>query len=148
MGRIKKFEYKGKTLEAPNEGSGYKKKSAYSNAYAVKLYNELGGGWKTASLISIAMRISTNRTADLGKWFKEKWVALDNDGDIIGECAQSHSYPEKTREGQDPLKCLPKSKAKKMTKSERAEAARRKSKEEKKQPDKRDKTPTYVRTKK
>jgi len=145
-GRIKTFQYKGKEYAAPNDGEGYKKKSAYSNAYAVKLYNSLGGSWRKASLISIATRVAFNHEADLGKWFKEKWVAIDSDGNMIGECAQSHNYPKKTDKGQDPLKCLPQAKAKKMTKLERAEAAKRKYKKEKSEPDKKDRTPTFAKT--
>jgi len=36
-----------KTYESPNDGKGFKKHpSAYSNGFAVKVYNDLGGGWK------------------------------------------------------------------------------------------------------
>lgn len=146
MGRIKTFEYKNIVHYAPNEGEGYKKKSAYSNAYAVKLYNSLGGKWRKASIYSIATRIAFCHKSDLGKWFKEKWVAIDTEGNIIGECAQSENYPNMTDKGQDPLKCLPQARAKKMTKLERAEAAKRKYKKEKSEPDKKDRTPTFAKT--
>jgi hypothetical protein len=37
-----------KTWDAPNDGAGFKKHpSAYSNGWAVKVYNDLGGDWKS-----------------------------------------------------------------------------------------------------
>ena len=148
LGHIKSFTYNGKKYEAPNDGDGYKKRSAYSTGWAVKLYNSLGGGWKKTSHLIVASRVSASITADLGEWFgKEDWVAIDTDGSIIGPCAQSHRYPKSTNKGQDPHKCLPRAKAKSMTKAERAESARKKRDMEKKHPDHKNKEPAFSRTK-
>lgn len=46
-GEIKSLTIKGKTIEGPNDGSGFDIfPSAYANGWASKVYKELGGGWK------------------------------------------------------------------------------------------------------
>jgi len=119
-------------VDGPNGGKGFKKHpSAYSNGWAVKLYNESGGKWVSSKNASIALRI-----ANLSDWFKkEDWVAIDTHGKIVGPCGQSENRPKETHKGQDPLKCLPRSKAHQMTKAERASASRRKKRYEKEIPD-------------
>ena len=48
-GEISHIIYNKKKIKGPNEGTGFKKHpSAYSNGWAVKLYNDLGGEWKTS----------------------------------------------------------------------------------------------------
>jgi hypothetical protein len=132
-------------IHGPNKGTGFKKHpSAYSNGWAAKLYKRLGGRWKKsrkANFDRIAVRI-----ANLDDWFnREDWVAIDTTGKIVGPCAQSHKRETETREGQDPIKCLPRAKAESMTKSERASAARRKKRLEKERPDR--KKPVHAPTK-
>lgn len=117
--------------DGPNDGIGFKKHpSAYSNGWACKLYKKLGGKWenvKTAHL-KIASKI-----AGLDKWFGN-WVAIDTSGNIVGECAQSAKRPKETKEGQDPLLCMPKKKAKKLSKGGRAKWAKKKKREERSEP--------------
>jgi hypothetical protein len=126
-----------KRYDGPNNGTGFKKHpSAYSNGWACKLYKKLGGKWenvKTAHL-KIASRI-----AGLDKWFKEEnWVAIDTTGNIIGECAQSANRPKETKKGQDPLLCMPKKKAERLPKEERAKWAKKKKRTEKTAPNTRE----------
>jgi hypothetical protein len=46
-GRIGSIEHNGKTIEGPNGGKGFDvHPSAYSNAWASKLYGQLGGNWR------------------------------------------------------------------------------------------------------
>ena len=116
------------------KAGGYKKHpSAYSNGWALSLYKRLGGKWRKACVELVALKI-----ANLADWFgKEDWVAIDTTGKIVGPCAQSEKRPKETSEGQDPIKCLPRSKAEAMSKKERASAARRKKRLEKSSPDSR-----------
>lgn len=55
----------------------------------------------------------------LKKWRDEKWVRIGTDGSINGACGTSKNK-------KNPDRCLPLSKAKSMTKSERAATARKK----------------------
>jgi len=55
----------------------------------------------------------------LAEWRKQKWVRIGTDGSILGECGTS---PDK----KNPDRCLPLSKAKSLSKEERAETARKK----------------------
>ena len=55
----------------------------------------------------------------LAKWRKEKWVRIGTDGSIKGECGTSKNK-------KNPDRCLPLSKAKSLSKSERASTAKKK----------------------
>lgn len=57
----------------------------------------------------------------LKKWLDEKWVRIDSNGNIVGECGTSKNK-------KNPDRCLPKKKAQSLTKSERAATARKKKK--------------------
>ena len=59
---------------------------------------------------------------DLRTWFKQKWVRMDTKGNIKGDCAREP--------GEGKPKCLPLAKARSMDKEERANAARRKRRED------------------
>jgi len=49
-GRSSSMEHNGETIEGPNDGKGFDvHPSAYSNAWASKLYKRLGGGWRSVS---------------------------------------------------------------------------------------------------
>ncbi len=49
-GRISSMEHGGETITGPNDGKGFDvHPSAYSNAWASKLYKRLGGGWRKKS---------------------------------------------------------------------------------------------------
>jgi hypothetical protein len=97
--------HNGEVFEAPNGGKGFEVfPSAYSNSYAAKMYKKWGGTWSKNE--------SFNLNEDLRDWHKEEWVRIDTQGSIAGECG---SMPK----GKSMQRCLPKKKAKSMTKSER-----------------------------
>ena len=56
---------------------------------------------------------------ELKKWRDEKWVRIGLDGSIKGECGTS-------KDKKNPDRCLPLSKAKSLSKAERAATARQK----------------------
>jgi hypothetical protein len=53
---------------------------------------------------------------ELKKWRDEKWVRIGTDGSIKGECGTSKNK-------KNPDRCLPLSKAKRLSKSQRAKTA-------------------------
>ena len=59
---------------------------------------------------------------ELKKWRDEKWVRIGTDGSIKGECGTSKNK-------KNPDRCLPLSKARSMSKAERAATAKKKKKE-------------------
>ena len=83
--------------------------SAYAKGWAAKIYKNAGGKWKK------------EQKEDLDKWFKEKWVniAKTNPDGSHPPCGTSGD-----KEGY--AKCVPKSRADKMTKKEKESAVRRK----------------------
>jgi hypothetical protein len=94
--------------------------SAYASAYMVQKYKELyerkhggGSGFKGDN--------GDVNYDDLEKWFKEEWVRIGANGEILGECGG-----RKEREGKP--KCLPKAKAEAMSKEERQTVVARKRK--------------------
>jgi len=58
---------------------------------------------------------------ELAKWRDQKWVRIDSSGNIAGECGTSKNK-------KNPDRCLPRSKANSLSKSERAATARKKKK--------------------
>ena len=56
---------------------------------------------------------------ELKKWRAEKWVRIGLDGSIKGECGTSKNK-------KNPDRCLPLSKARSMSKAQRAKTARKK----------------------
>ena len=58
---------------------------------------------------------------ELKKWREQNWVRIGTDGSILGPCGTSKNK-------KNPDRCLPMAKAKSMSKSERAETARKKKK--------------------
>jgi hypothetical protein len=59
---------------------------------------------------------------ELKKWRDERWVRIGLDGSIKGECGTS-------KDKKNPDRCLPLSKAKSLSKSQRAATARKKKRE-------------------
>jgi len=55
----------------------------------------------------------------LKEWLDEDWVRIDSSGNIVGECGTS-------KDKKNPDRCLPRSKAQSLSKSERAATARKK----------------------
>jgi hypothetical protein len=155
------------TYEAPNEGKGFKKfPSAYANGFAVQRYEELGGTWRTAAKPGP----DPDKGDGLNTWFSGHgksdgeakggdWVAISpkhktvtkedgtsrkvEPGDILGPCGDPvGDWDTETKGGDDPLKCLNKDKAHRLTKQERADLAKEKLQQEKSAPN--TKTPTYT----
>jgi len=62
---------------------------------------------------------------ELKKWREQKWVRIGTDGSIKGECGTSKNK-------NNPDRCLPLSKAKSLSRAERAKTARKKKSEGKK----------------
>lgn len=56
---------------------------------------------------------------ELKKWRDQNWVRIDSSGNIAGECGTS-------KDKKNPDRCLPRSKAKSLSKSERKSTARKK----------------------
>ena len=59
---------------------------------------------------------------ELKKWLDQDWVRIDSSGNIAGECGTSKNKKR-------PDRCLPRSKANSLSKSERAATARKKKRE-------------------
>tara|TARA_E500000178_G_scaffold260633_1_gene257521 strand:- start:744 stop:986 length:243 start_codon:yes stop_codon:yes gene_type:complete len=59
---------------------------------------------------------------ELKKWRDQKWVRIGTDGSILGPCGTSKNK-------KNPDRCLPLSKAKSLSKSERAATAKKKKRE-------------------
>jgi len=59
---------------------------------------------------------------ELKKWLDQKWVRIDSSGYIKGECGTS-------KDKKNPDRCLPASKARSLSKSQRASTARKKKRE-------------------
>ena len=58
---------------------------------------------------------------ELKKWLDQKWVRINTEGDIVGECGSSENK-------KNPDRCLPKAKAQSLSQAERATTARKKKK--------------------
>ncbi len=58
----------------------------------------------------------------LKEWRDQEWVRIDSSGNIVGECGTS-------KDKKNPDRCLPRSKAESLSKSERAATARKKKRE-------------------
>jgi len=93
--------------------------SAYASGYVVQQYKQmykkkhgsLGGAFKSDE--------GELHADDLDQWFKEKWVRIGANGEILGPCGA-----RKEKEGKP--KCLPQAKAQAMSKEERQTIVRRK----------------------
>ena len=96
--------------------------SAYASAYMVKLYKELYKRKHGSSGGAFTGKDGEEVHADdLEQWFKEEWVRIGANGEILGECGGREE-----KEGKP--KCLPKAKAEVMSKEERQTIVARKRK--------------------
>ena len=96
--------------------------SAYASAYMVKLYKELYKRKHGSSGGAFTGKDGEEVHADdLEQWFKEEWVRIGANGEILGECGGREE-----KEGKP--KCLPKAKAEAMSKEERQTIVARKRK--------------------
>lgn len=143
--------------------------SAYANGWAVRWYNERGGGWRKEKKARGKSKKDVGH-GGLDEWFsghgKDKgdatwgdWVAISpvkktlgdgkkvSPGDIVGPCGISKDpdWKDVTDGGKDPLKCMPRQKAHDTPKKERAELAKGKMKAEKSEAEKKKptRTPTF-----
>ena len=83
--------------------------SARASQQLVRRYKKAGGKYS-----------GSKKGSSLSNWQKENWVAINSSGKIVGACGSS-----RTKSGKQ-YRCLPKAKANKLTKSERAATARKK----------------------
>lgn len=97
------------------------KSSAYLSGRAVKVCKGTMSGKKKKKTNEIEDKV----TESLRDWFKEKWVRVNTQGDITGDCG---TMKNKKR----PSRCLPEKKAKSLTKAERKASAQKKKREGKK----------------
>jgi phage-related protein (TIGR01555 family) len=96
--------------------------SAYASAYMVKLYKELYKRKHGSSGGAFSNKDGEEVHADdLEQWFKEEWVRIGANGEILGECGGREE-----KEGKP--KCLPKAKAEAMSEEERQTIVARKRK--------------------
>jgi phage-related protein (TIGR01555 family) len=93
--------------------------SAYASGYVVQQYKQMYK--KKHGSLSGAFKSDEGElhADDLDKWFKEKWVRIGGNGEILGPCGARGE-----KEGKP--KCLPEAKAKAMSKEERQTIVRRK----------------------
>ena len=93
--------------------------SAYASGYVVQQYKSMYK--KKHGSLSGAFKSDEGEihADDLDKWFKEKWVRIGANGEILGPCGGRSE-----KEGKP--KCLPEAKAKGMSKEERATIVARK----------------------
>jgi phage-related protein (TIGR01555 family) len=96
--------------------------SAYASAYMVKQYKELYKRKHGSTSGAFSGKDADEMHADnLEQWFKERWVRIGSNGEILGECGGREE-----KEGKP--KCLPKAKAEAMSKEERQTIVARKRK--------------------
>ena len=93
--------------------------SAYASGYVVQQYKQMYK--KKHGSLSGAFKSDEGElhADDLDKWFKEKWVRIGANGEILGPCGAREE-----KEGKP--KCLPQAKAQAMSKEERQTIVRRK----------------------
>jgi phage-related protein (TIGR01555 family) len=94
--------------------------SAYASAFMVKKYKELYAR-KHGGQSGFKGDDGDVNYDDLDKWFKEEWVRIGSNGEILGECGDRSE-----KEGKP--KCLPRAKAEAMEKEERRTIVARKRK--------------------
>lgn len=93
--------------------------SAYASGYVVQRYKDLYKR-KHGSLSGAFSGDDGEINADtLSQWFKEKWVRIGGNGEILGPCGGREK-------GEGKPKCLPQAKAQAMSKEERQTIVQRK----------------------
>jgi len=95
--------------------------SAYASGYVVQQYKRMykeKHGSMSGAFKSDGQELYAD---DLDKWFKEKWVRIGSNGEIMGPCGAREE-----KEGKP--KCLPQAKAQAMSKEERKTIVARKRK--------------------
>ena len=104
--------------------------SAYANGHAVQVCKgkiagldgkkKKASGYTNESEEYVDVPITEiMESGGLDKWFDEKWVRISTSGNITGPCGTM-------KDQNNPSRCLPKAKAKSLTKAERAATAKKK----------------------
>ena len=94
--------YRQRRMKPKSKGGGGEKHSAYLSARSSKLCEE------QIDEEQLRKKIQEN----LRNWFKEKWVRIDTQGNISGECGTM-------KKGKATTRCLPQAKAQSLSQSER-----------------------------
>ena len=94
--------YRQRRMKPKSKGGGGEKHSAYLSARSSKLCEE------QINEEQLRKKIQEN----LRNWFKEKWVRIDTQGNISGECGTM-------KKGKATTRCLPQVKAQSLSQSER-----------------------------
>ena len=94
--------YRQRRMKPKSKGGGGEKHSAYLSARSSKLCED------QIDEEQLRKKIQEN----LRNWFKEKWVRIDTQGNISGECGTM-------KKGKATTRCLPQAKAQSLSQSER-----------------------------
>ena len=94
--------YRQRRMKPKSKGGGGEVSSAYLSGRAVKVCKG------QIDEEQLRKKIQEN----LRNWFKEKWVRIDTQGDISGECGTM-------KKGKATTRCLPQAKAQSLSQSER-----------------------------
>ena len=97
--------YRQRRMKPKSKGGGGEKSSAYLSGRALKVCQGL--------------MEENDLDESLDDWFEEKWVRIDTAGNITGPCGTM-------KKGKATTRCLPRAKANRLTKDERAATARKK----------------------
>ena len=94
--------YRQRRMKPKSKGGGGEKHSAYLSARSSKLCEEQIDEEQLREIIRENLR----------DWFKEKWVRIDTQGNITGDCGTM-------KKGKATTRCLPQAKAQSLSQSER-----------------------------
>ena len=94
--------YRQRRMKPKSKGGGGEKSSAYLSGRAVKVCKGQIDEEQLKKIIQESLR----------DWFKEKWVRIDTQGNITGDCGTM-------KKGKATTRCLPQAKAQSLSQSER-----------------------------
>ena len=90
--------------------------SAKGQRWSARASQQLVSQYKTAG----GTYSGSKKNSALSNWQRQKWVAINSTGEIVGSCGSS-----RTKSGKQ-YRCLPEKRAKNLTKSQRAATAKKK----------------------
>jgi hypothetical protein len=94
--------YRQRRMKPKSKGGGGEKSSAYLSGRAVKVCKGQIDEEQLKKIIQESLR----------DWFNEKWVRIDTQGNITGDCGTM-------KKGKATTRCLPQAKAQSLSQSER-----------------------------
>jgi hypothetical protein len=94
--------YRQRRMKPKSKGGGGEKSSAYLSGRAVKVCKRQIDEEQLKKIIQESLR----------DWFNEKWVRIDTQGNITGDCGTM-------KKGKATTRCLPQAKAQSLSQSER-----------------------------